>query len=71
MTDSYNLAFWLKLLTIQVNYVRKRFYSTGPDVFIPIIGLYCSLDGIANLKYKLLCFLTPNEKNFEEKGTSF
>ncbi len=35
------------------------------------IGLYHPLDGIANLKYKLLCFLTPNKKNFKEKGTSF
>jgi hypothetical protein len=24
------------------------------------IGLYHLLDGIANLTYKLLCFLTPN-----------
>jgi hypothetical protein len=34
------------------------------------IGLYHPLDGITNLKYKLLCFLTP-KKFFKEKGTSF
>ncbi len=27
-----------------------------------IIGLYLPLDGITNLKYKLLYFLTPNKK---------
>ncbi len=26
------------------------------------IGLYQPLDGVINLKYKLLCFLTPNKK---------
>jgi hypothetical protein len=26
-----------------------------------LIGLYYPLDGITNLKYKLLCFLTPNK----------
>jgi hypothetical protein len=35
------------------------------------LGLYHPLDGATNLKYKLLYFLTPNEKNFKEKGTSF
>jgi hypothetical protein len=35
------------------------------------IGLYHPLDGITNLKYKLLCFLTPNKKIYKEKGTSF
>jgi len=32
--------------------------------------LYHALDGVTNLKYKLLYFLTPNKK-FKEKGTSF
>jgi hypothetical protein len=35
------------------------------------VGLYRALDGVANLKYKLFYFLTPNKKNFKEKGTSF
>ncbi len=35
------------------------------------MGLYHPLDGIANLKYKLLYFLTPNIKKIKEKGTSF
>jgi hypothetical protein len=34
------------------------------------IGLSHLLDGVTNLKYKLLCFSTPN-KFFKEKGTSF
>jgi hypothetical protein len=34
------------------------------------IGLYHPLDSITNLKYKLLCFLTPNKKIIK-KGTSF
>jgi len=36
-----------------------------------LMGLYHLLDGITNLKYKLLYFLTPKEKKFKEKGTSF
>jgi hypothetical protein len=35
------------------------------------MGLYHPLDGVTNLKYKLLYFLTPNTKKFKEKGTSF
>ncbi len=33
--------------------------------------LYHPLDGVTNLKYKLLYFLTPNKKNFKEEGTNF
>ncbi len=35
------------------------------------MGLHHPLDGVTNLKYKLLYFLTPNKKNLKEKGTSF
>ncbi len=35
------------------------------------IGLYHPLDGATNLKYKLLCFLTPNKIIFQEKGATF
>ncbi len=35
------------------------------------MGLYHPLDGLTNLKYKLLYFLTRNKNNFKEKGTSF
>jgi hypothetical protein len=35
------------------------------------MGLYHPLDGITNLEYKLLYFLTRIKKNFQEKGTSF
>jgi hypothetical protein len=31
-------------------------------IFAKLIGLYHPLDGITNLKYKLLGFLTPNKK---------
>ncbi len=34
------------------------------------MGLYHPQGGDTNLKYKLLCFLTPNQKTFKEKGTS-
>jgi hypothetical protein len=30
-----------------------------------------SLGGITNLKYKLLCFLTPNKKNSKRKALAF
>jgi hypothetical protein len=45
------------------------FFTTVVD--IQGMGLYHPLDGITNLKYKLLYFLAPNEKNFKEKGTSY
>jgi hypothetical protein len=41
------------------------------NIIMVLIGLYHSLDGITNLKYTLLCFLTPNKIIFKEKGTSF
>jgi len=31
------------------------------------MGLYHPLDGITNLKYKLLHFLTPNEKRIQRE----
>ncbi len=34
------------------------------------MGLHQPLDGVTNLKDKLLYFLTPNKK-IKEKGTSF
>ncbi len=46
-------------------------------VAIPILpkfdemGLYHPLDGDTNLKYKLLCFLTPKKNKFQRQGTSF
>jgi hypothetical protein len=36
-----------------------------------LMGLYHPLDGITNLKYKLLCFLTPNKKNSKRKALFF
>ncbi len=34
---------------------------------IDLIGLYRLLDGVTNLKYKLLCFCTRNKRKFKEK----
>jgi len=35
------------------------------------MGLYHLLDGDTNLKYKLLCFLTPNKKISKKKALAF
>ena len=35
------------------------------------MGLYHPLDGKTNLKYKLLCFLTPNKKISKRKALAF
>ncbi len=62
--------------------MTKKFYRIGSrkitattniciDDQTILMGLYHPLDGDTNLKYKLLCFLTPNKKKFKEKGTSF
>jgi len=40
-------------------------------IFMISMGLYHPLDGISNLEYNLLCFLTPNKIIFKEKGASF
>jgi hypothetical protein len=36
-----------------------------------LIGLYHRLNGNTNLKYKLLCFLTPNKKISKRKALAF
>ncbi len=56
-------------------------YSTNTECHIVFLevrlgwnkdnGLYHPLDGITNLKYKLLYFLSRNKKKFKEKDTSF
>ncbi len=35
------------------------------------MGLYHPLDGKPNLKFKLLCFLTPNKKISKRKALAF
>ncbi len=35
------------------------------------MGLYHPLDGVTNLKYKLLYFLIPNKKNSKRKALAF
>ncbi len=55
-------------------YNHQIFYSNNyienVNQYVPK-GLYHPLDGDTNFKYKLSGFLTPNKKNFKEKGTSF
>jgi hypothetical protein len=41
-----------------------------PKCFLTTIGLNHPLDGITNLEYKLLCFLTPNNFFFKEKSAA-
>ncbi len=48
----------IKLFAALINTVTRQLY----------IGLYHPLDGVTNLKYKLLCFLTPNKIILQEKG---
>ncbi len=57
-----HMSFWTNVI-----FVHK---ATGHIKHISM-GLYHPLDGVSNLKYKLLYFLTTNKKFFEEKGTSF
>jgi hypothetical protein len=38
---------------------------------IELMGLYHPLDGVTNLKYKLLYFLTPNKKISKRKALAF
>jgi hypothetical protein len=35
------------------------------------MGLYHALDGVTNLKYRLLYFLTPNKNNSKRKALAF
>jgi hypothetical protein len=46
---------------LELGYVSLRFAKPKT------MGLYHPLDGDTNLKYKLLCFLTPKKKKFKEK----
>jgi hypothetical protein len=46
----------------QNRFERVCKWATRHKVDKQPIGLYHSLDGITNVKYKLLCFLTPNKK---------
>jgi hypothetical protein len=65
----------LRIMTGSIMALSKSF----PTVIIPIkshttcslMGLYHPLDGHANLKYKLLGFLTHNKKNLRQKTLGF
>ncbi len=45
-------------------FIKKNFQLIVTDY---TMGLYHPLDGITNLKYKLLYLLTPNKKNFQRE----
>jgi hypothetical protein len=53
---------------MKLSLIVKDYYVIDTNI---TMGVYHALDGITNLKYRLLYFLTPNKKNFKEKGTSF
>jgi len=38
---------------------------------MPLMGIHHPLDGITNLKYKLLYFLIPNKKTSKRKALAF
>jgi hypothetical protein len=42
-------------------------FAKGDCESLLLIGFYRPLDGVTNLKYKLLCFLTPNKKIKRER----
>jgi hypothetical protein len=50
---------------------NPKIVGSNPTPGLNLMGLYHPLDGITNLEYNLLCFLTPNKIIFYEKGTSF
>ncbi len=61
---------YLESLKLKTNYVGlKKFKNTA--IFLNKIGLYHPLDGDTNLKYRLLCFLTPNKKISKRKAPAF
>ena len=59
-----------KLFVFDNKYSLKDWSNSASLITNFTMGLYHPLDGVTNLKYKLLYFLTPNKKLIE-KGTSF
>jgi hypothetical protein len=63
----------MSLINFQVLYFTASSVSTQVwyiGQFHPM-GLYHPLDGVTNLKYKLLYFLTPNKKISKRKALAF
>jgi hypothetical protein len=57
---------WIQSLRQGVSHISRIFkLETNP------MGLYQPLDGDTNLKYKQLCFLSPNKKNSKRKALAF
>ncbi len=54
-----------------VKYLNFERWKNQLDNWIFLMGLCHPLDGISNLKYTLLYFLTPNKIIFWEEGASF
>jgi hypothetical protein len=54
----------------EVEFFTNGAAGLGP-VLALLMGLYHPLDGITNLEYTLLCFLTPKKIIFQEEGATF
>jgi hypothetical protein len=63
----------IKLFSSSKTKINKLEYLllTSFSRLVLLIGLYHPLDGVTNLKYKLLCFLTPDKKNSKRKALAF
>ncbi len=59
---------WLTIIMAWVHWVAQEMKTWSLYI---TMGLYHPLDGDTNLKYKLLCFLTPNKKNSKRKALAF
>jgi len=71
-----SIRIWSKLtfeIVPQSRQIKKIWCYFHPSWIITIvwIGLYHPLDGITNLKFKLLCFLTPSKKISKRKVLAF
>jgi hypothetical protein len=61
------IEIWNALMLLKFFHFDKK---AKAKYFSPI-GLYHSLYGVNNLKYKLLYFLTPDKKNSKRKALAF
>ncbi len=69
-----NIGFesFLKLSTlVKCSFAKIAHWKFNKALCSVLIGLYHPLDGVTNLKYKLLCFLTPNKKISKRNAQAF
>ncbi len=72
--DSGNESGSVKVMQDPLRYGKTQLCDTWTHsykTFSTVIGLFHPLDGITNLKYGLLCFLTPNKKKSKRKAIAF